>query len=728
MQVLTSISGIPLSAASAGFAPTNSADVSAIASGYQVVSSIGVAAGALSSINGYGLSAGTANSAGTATVWLGASGKLDNSAANEFYTTGNESGFVDSAYVESAVSGKQDELTFAYDADNAISSINGSALAGSGGGAVFPAEITSGSVFAVLTTGFQADNSRRASLILSSNPSKVTYPRVLIQDNRSLKAATFLADAFEFYTGADVKVFRMDVGGISGSGYFDINSAYVSGSNGWRYGTSENNQLTSVHSSVSSASSTWDSVTGKLDSSASSSFYTTANESGFVDSTYVESAVSGKQDALTFAYDADNAISSINGSALAGGGGGGGATGDYVEKSATSVPIGTSNTAGEYSLAVGSGNYNNRSASMLLGTNNSADLRSLSVGEQNSADIDSITVGYKNKSYVGISVGEENSARDRSIAVGNYASAEVMSISVGTYSYAEGEPYSLGGSIAVGYNVSAQSGSYAVGCSSVAKNNSFAHGVRLSAEYTAAAFGTYNQSGNGSGASGAAFVIGDGTADNSRHDLMVVTKDGEITIYSGTADTVGTGIMSSIRSISAAATGGGVNSATVSAIASSYAESAVSSKADESALSGYYTTANESGFITGVDLTDYATTAYVDSAVSGKMDASAIDYTRTGGGTQIYASGTGSSTNQFSAKNDSAGAAIIAGENARLRLWDTAATANIYASSIGGWNAASNLVSSQSANWGGSALQLSAGEGISLTMSGNILIIATASA
>jgi hypothetical protein len=41
MQVLTSLSGLPLSAASAGFAPTNSADVSAIASAYQVVSSTG---------------------------------------------------------------------------------------------------------------------------------------------------------------------------------------------------------------------------------------------------------------------------------------------------------------------------------------------------------------------------------------------------------------------------------------------------------------------------------------------------------------------------------------------------------------------------------------------------------------------------------------------------------------------------------------------------------------
>lgn len=37
-----------------------------------------------------------------------------------------------------------------------------------------------------------------------------------------------------------------------------------------------------------------------------------------------------------------------------------------------------------------------------------------------------------------------------------------------------------------------------------------------------------------------------------------------------------------------------------------------------------------------------------------------------------------------------------------------------------------DLVSTQSANWGGSALQLSAGAGISLTLSGNVLVIATA--
>lgn len=347
------------------------------------------------------------------------------------------------------------------------------------------------------------------------------------------------------------------------------------------------------------------SVSGKLDSSASSSFYTTANESGFVDSSYVDSAVSGKADSsalssYALSSDVSGVIDTVSSNSASWGGGG--ATGDYVEKSATAVAIGSANSASYDCFAQGTRNFT---------TSNS------------------FAQGY------------ENSARYDSFAQGSQNSANLYS---------------------------------------------FAQGLGNSAINTAVVFGTYNLRGNGDTATGhsAAFVIGNGSY-GARHDLMLVTRDGEITMYSSKADTVGTGIMSSIRAISAAATGGGVDSATVSSIASSYAESAASSK----------------------------------------MDSSAIDYTRTGDGTQIYASGTGSSTNQFSAKNDSAGAAIIAGENARLRLWDTAATANLYASSIGGWNAASNLVTSQSANWGGSALGLSAGPGVKLEKVGDTLVAST---
>lgn len=173
------------------------------------------------------------------------------------------------------------------------------------------------------------------------------------------------------------------------------------------------------------------------------------------------------------------------------------------------------------------------------------------------------------------------------------------------------------------------------------------------------------------GADNSAYVnIGSGTVEHVNY-----VRPSSISSWWDTRDTV---------SANSASWGqGGVDSATVSAIASSYSESAVSSK----------------------------------------MDSTAIDYTRTGNGTQIYASGTGTSTNQFSASNDSAGASIIAGANARVRLWDSAATANIYASSVGNWNDAVSLVSGQSANWGASALQIASGPGIKLTRSGSVLFV-----
>ena len=77
-----------------------------------------------------------------------------------------------------------------------------------------------------------------------------------------------------------------------------------------------------------------------------------------------------------------------------------------------------------------------------------------------------------------------------------------------------------------------------------------------------------------------------------------------------------------ITGISGTAIGGqgGTDSATVSAIASAYAESAASGKLDNSASSTWYPmTGNPSGFLTGVDLSPYA----YASSVSAKLDASA---------------------------------------------------------------------------------------------------------
>ena len=136
MVIASSISGLPIYAPSAGFAPTNSADVSAIASAYQVVSATGTQLNAgtayLTSVNGDPISASRAGQAANASLATSAyydgTGRLISALPDSDTVSA-----IASAYAESAVSGKQDTLSFSYD-DDKISAINGSALAGQGGG------------------------------------------------------------------------------------------------------------------------------------------------------------------------------------------------------------------------------------------------------------------------------------------------------------------------------------------------------------------------------------------------------------------------------------------------------------------------------------------------------------------------------------------------------------------------------------------------------------------
>ena len=145
--LLTSVSGNLISAASAGYAPTNSAEVSAIASAYQVVSATGTQLYAgtahVTSVNDAPISASRAGNAANASMansaYYDGTGRLISSLPDSTTVSG-----IASAYVESGVSGKQDTLTFNYNTDNAISGINGSALAGGASVAPFPAPIKSG--------------------------------------------------------------------------------------------------------------------------------------------------------------------------------------------------------------------------------------------------------------------------------------------------------------------------------------------------------------------------------------------------------------------------------------------------------------------------------------------------------------------------------------------------------------------------------------------------------
>ena len=73
--------------------------------------------------------------------------------------------------------------------------------------------------------------------------------------------------------------------------------------------------------------------------------------SGYATESYVASAVSGKQDALTFGYDASDKINAINGSAIAGGGGGSVPEGVMVESGIKYNAVGEISGYGESAIA-----------------------------------------------------------------------------------------------------------------------------------------------------------------------------------------------------------------------------------------------------------------------------------------------------------------------------------------------------------------------------------------
>lgn len=198
--------------------------------------------------------------------------------------------------------------------------------------------------------------------------------------------------------------------------------------------------------------------------------------------------------------------------------------------------------------------------------------------------------------------GKSASANSNSLAQGTQVTAEANSVAQGIDSYAYMNSLAQGQSVtanmfsfAQGVHTRATSASVALGNYVSASATSFAHGDHVSAINSAVAFGTNNLKYDGDAtADNVAFVIGNGTAYNARHDLITITKDGEITTYSATSDTAGFPFRSTIEN-----------------------------KLDKSASSDFYSTSNPSGFITGVNLDGYATTAYVDSSVSSKLDSTA---------------------------------------------------------------------------------------------------------
>lgn len=86
----------------------------------------------------------------------------------------------------------------------------------------------------------------------------------------------------------------------------------------------EQGYLTSVPSEYATDQEVQAAVSGKADKSEIPSL------AGYATEQYVQSAVSGKQDELTFTYDSENKITSIDGHRIAGTGGGGGGGSEYI--------------------------------------------------------------------------------------------------------------------------------------------------------------------------------------------------------------------------------------------------------------------------------------------------------------------------------------------------------------------------------------------------------------
>lgn len=633
-KVLTGISGNLISAASAGFAPTNSADVSAIASAYQVVSATATQLYAgtayVTSVNGAPLSASRAGNAANASLassaYYDGTGRLISSLPDSDTVSA-----IASAYAESAVSGKQDELTFSYD-DDKISAINGSALAGQGGGGGGSVVSPSGTILVTDGSSIEATNSAIGSstveqkfLNYAPNASQISnwQSTVLLQgesvSGASLMKLQALTTSYSITASA---VYSAAISGypIGGGGELvGTASATAYGSSmefnfpldpSWGFGsiwasaryysidlnTADNNAIAFYSASTSSGVKelAWkDDIPAPIDLGIYENIYHDKYVSS-INSIPVSAKWAGSASDAAYAYTAAQDPNGRDLSALA-------------DKS--SVPTGITSPNGTI-IANG-----------------------FSVEATNSAVTTTVVPGY-----APTVVGNTAQLRPDTPVVCTLPSANENSKLFFELDYGADMTVSA---VYDGITATASAGA---GTPEVVLDVPNATTVSL--------YGSYYRYMLGSASASAADYLAPGSIGELAwaSALPTYSYDSEDKI-------------SAINGSAIAGGAGGVDSATCSAIASSYAESAASSKLDTTAFNSadFYSTSNPSGFIDS---------AYVDSAVSGKADSSALS--------------------SYALSADVSGTV--------------------------------DLVSTQSANWGGSALALSAGPGVSLTKSGNTLI------
>lgn len=164
----------------------------------------------------------------------------------------------------------------------------------------------------------------------------------------------------------------------------------------------------------------------------------------------------------------------------------------YVRKDELECEIGSANSAIKQAFAQGKSNSANEN-SFVQGVSNTAGDGSFAQGHNNSANSRALAQGYSNTAYY------ESFAQGQINRVSNYSMGQ-------------------------GQGNSATNCSIAQGLHNNASNSAQAFGSNLIIE-SAMAIGKFNKT-----SSDAVFVIGNGTADNARNDLMVVDNSAAITL------------------------------------------------------------------------------------------------------------------------------------------------------------------------------------------------------
>ena len=164
----------------------------------------------------------------------------------------------------------------------------------------------------------------------------------------------------------------------------------------------------------------------------------------------------------------------------------------YVRKDELECEIGSANSAIKQSFAQGKSNRANDNSFVQGNLNNAVD-GSFAQGDSNSSNIRAFAQGYSNTAYY------ESFAQGQINRVSNYSMGQ-------------------------GQGNSATNCSIAQGIHNDASNSAQAFGSNLIIE-SAMAIGKFNKT-----SSDAVFVIGNGTADNARNDLMVVDNSAAITL------------------------------------------------------------------------------------------------------------------------------------------------------------------------------------------------------